>query len=763
MLRRPRFKPHLRVEVVPGEGVFLLSELQQVVLQGRLYELVAPQLDGRPVEEICDRLRGEASAAQVFYTLAQLDKRGCLAEAADDCPAAESALWAEQDVHPAVAAGRLAQTVVEVRAAGNVAAEPLRELLRSLGVRTDAASVPVAGAPGLCSRTDGTPALTVVATDSYLRGDLRTCNANALREGRPWLLVKPIGRRIWLGPLFVPGTTGCWACLAERLQANVPVLAYLEAKRGHTGAAAAHHAGSPATLQAAWALAATAVASWVGRGELPHLEGKVQTLDVLTGESQTHLLVRLPFCPACGQPAAADRPVPPLVLTSGKKGFTADGGHRVCSPEQTLQRHGHHVSPITGAVPLLERDGSGDGVLHVYLSGPNCARRHPNLHRLRADLRSSNCGKGITDVQARAGALCEALERYSGVFRGDEPRRRARLADLGDAAIAPNHCLLFSDKQYRERDSWNAAGHACDEVPLPFDPAAEIDWSPVWSLSRREVRYLPAAYCWFNYPQPAGRAFCYACSNGNAAGNTVEEAVLQGFLELVERDSVALWWYNRLRRPALDLDSFAEPYLDELRAFLRAHHRDLWALDLTSDLGVPVVAALSRRTGGGAEQVLFGLGAHLDARLALLRAVTELNQMLGPVLNASLDDPAVGRLTDRATLQWLRTATLANQPYLVPLDGPARRAADFPACRSNDLKDDVLFCQALAERLGSELLVLDQTRPEIGLPVVKVIVPGLRHFWARFAPGRLYDVPVRLGWLSRPRTEEELNPIPMFL
>ena len=63
------------------------------------------------------------------------------------------------------------------------------------------------------------------------------------------------------------------------------------------------------------------------------------------------------------------------------------------------------------------------------------------------------------------------------------------------------------------------------------------------------------------------------------------------------------------------------------------------------------------------------------------------------------------------------------------------------------MAEDVRLCQALVERQGMEMMVLDQTRPEIGLPVVKVIVPGLRHFWARFAPGRLYDVPVRLGWL----------------
>ena len=61
-----------------------------------------------------------------------------------------------------------------------------------------------------------------------------------------------------------------------------------------------------------------------------------------------------------------------------------------------------------------------------------------------------------------------------------------------------------------------------------------------------------------------------------------------------------------------------------------------------------------------------------------------------------------------------------------------------------------------------EMLVLDQTRADIGVSVAKVIVPGLRHFWARFAPGRLYDVPVQMGWLTRPLKEEELNPIPIF-
>jgi ribosomal protein S12 methylthiotransferase accessory factor len=80
-----------------------------------------------------------------------------------------------------------------------------------------------------------------------------------------------------------------------------------------------------------------------------------------------------------------------------------------------------------------------------------------------------------------------------------------------------------------------------------------------------------------------------------------------------------------------------------------------------------------------------------------------------------------------------------------------------------DLLQDVKAAEKLVRDRGMELLVLDQTRPDVGLPVVRVIVPGLRHFWARFAPGRLFDTPVELGRLSRATAYGDLNPIPLFV
>jgi ribosomal protein S12 methylthiotransferase accessory factor len=89
--------------------------------------------------------------------------------------------------------------------------------------------------------------------------------------------------------------------------------------------------------------------------------------------------------------------------------------------------------------------------------------------------------------------------------------------------------------------------------------------------------------------------------------------------------------------------------------------------------------------------------------------------------------------------------------------------ADYSRDYSDDILENIHLCQKIVEQQGMQMLVLDQTRPDIGVPVVKVVVPGLRHFWTRFAPGRLYDVPVKMGWLERPLKEEELNPIAMFL
>jgi oxazoline/thiazoline synthase len=148
--------------------------------------------------------------------------------------------------------------------------------------------------------------------------------------------------------------------------------------------------------------------------------------------------------------------------------------------------------------------------------------------------------------------------------------------------------------------------------------------------------------------------------------------------------------------------------------------------------------------------VEYGSGSHFDARIALLRSLTELNQFLSIGLmgarNAGSDDGSGPfRLTDH--------------PYLTPNGNPAVRPDFGSKFGRLDRREQVMVCVQIAKRAGLDFLVLDQTRPDIEVPVVRVMVPGLRHFYRRFGPGRLYDIPVKLGWLERPLLETELNPL----
>jgi len=450
-----------------------------------------------------------------------------------------------------------------------------------------------------------------------------------------------------------------------------------------------------------------------------------------------------------------------------KKTFTEDGGHRICLPEETAERYEHHISPITGIISTLRRTSSTHNrVIHDYVAEYQTI--HPSypgsdLNSLQSFLRRRSGGKGKTDTQARTSALCEALEGYSGFYQGDEITVKARYAQLDPLAIHPHTCLLFSDAQYRHREISNAGASPVEWIPRPFDEDWEIDWTPVWSLTNNVVKYVPTAYCYYSYPLPGDYQFCIADSNGNAAGNTREEAILQGLMELVERDSIALWWYNQVKRPAVDLNSFDEPYIHALLAYYRSAGREVWALDITGDMEIPAFVALSRCVDTSPEQIMFGFGAHFDPTIALLRAVTELNQMVSQ-LPLDLNAWPANTPVEKNMKSWCTSATLEEQPYLAPdASQPLRVWQSYSRLWSDDLREDILTGVDILQRHNIEVLVLDQTRPDVGLKVVKVIAPGMRHFWARLAPGRLYDVPVRLGWLPVALREEQLNPTPMFL
>ncbi|HLM42881.1 MAG TPA: TOMM precursor leader peptide-binding protein, partial [Myxococcaceae bacterium] len=556
------------------------------------------------------------------------------------------------------------------------------------------------------------PGLPVVLVEDYLHPELEALNQRALAEHQPWLLIKPVGAVVWIGPLFRPGKTGCWQCLAQRLRPQRELESFLE-RQGATlpppGTCAL-----PTTQAMAYQLAAHELARWIASDSDsaseeagPSVEGQVLSLDLISLALRWHVLTRRPQCPACGAPA---RPPPealpaPLELRSRPKHPAREARGRTLAPESILQRYGHHVSPLTGVVSELKRLGPGDDGLHTYIGSYPLPLVPDSPRMLRRSLGQRAYGKGRTEAQARASALCECLERACGMFRAEEELvRRASYRELGELALSPQVFMGFSERQLETGE---------DGAPRPFPGDAVFDWTPLRSLTSQAVRYLPTACCYMFHPGP-DRAFFQGDSNGNASGATLEEAILHGLLELVERDAVALWWYNRVARPGVALSSFEDPFFREQEALHRGLRRELWVLDITSDFGIPTVAALSRRTDQPCEDILFGFGCHLEPELALTHAVTELQQMLPAVPHGGPDGHGEYRVQDARALQWWRTATAANQPYLRPYASAApSTAASLPRLASEDVQQDVWRCVRIAERLGLETYVLDQTRADV--------------------------------------------------
>ena len=708
-----RWRPDLHPHVVPSEGVFLLGEQGSVLLREPLFVAVAPFLvgTGQPASEIVGRLHGRIPPAEVYYALGLLQQKGYI--------------WEDEPPPPP-------EIAVAVRAFG----------------RTNAQSFTAALAQHTIA-VHGDAPLLVAITDDYLRPELGELNREALASGRPWLLVRPWGREIWLGPHFVPHQTACWACLASRLRGQRHTERYLQQRLGTDEPLA------PATPNPTHEIvAASLVAGWV-KGLGTRDEGHVRSNDFsrplilfnpATWQSEAHPVTKRPQCPACGQPdwVAIYQNQPPHFAPQPKTTSTwgRPSADRLPELEPLLSR-------ITGLVGRLTPQHHGPA--HVFTAEANLALPLADLGRLRRTVRGRAGGKGLSEAQARMGALAESVERYCGVAQGDEPIITAKLGEL-DGAIHPHELLQFSERQYTERARWNERDSLFNYVPEPFDDQQPIAWSKLWEVGTGRPRYIPSALAYYGIEAAWGRAD----SNGCAAGGTLAEAFVQGFCELVERDSVAMWWYNRLPRPAVDLASFGQPYLEQMVAYHAQLGRALWVLDVTADLGVPTFAAVSRRTAAP-EKIMLGFGAHLSAEAAVLRAVAELNQLLPAVLT---DQPS----PDREAEAWWQGATLANQPYLAA-DGsqPLKTASDYVNLASGDWAEDVATCVRVANGRGLTPLVLDQSRPDVPLKVVRVVVPGLRHFWARFRRGRLYDVPVGLGWVGEATAEEWLNPVAMFL
>lgn len=415
---------------------------------------------------------------------------------------------------------------------------------------------------------------------------------------------------------------------------------------------------------------------------------------------------------------------------------------RCCSLSREQLALSVHCSPLTGIVSSVTV--TPEPFAGSYSASGRFVAPLP-VRKSRPLLRAQNAlGKGHTRQQAIDSCIGEALERYSLIYTGAERLVRARLNDL--PAIDPREILLVSDRQYETRESWNASHDDRYWIPERFDPAAPLDFLAGLDLAANQTVYVPAACClmWYRFG-PGERRFASADSIGCGAGRTLASATASALLEWVERDSLAIWWYNRVRRPAVVIESFDSSYLNRIRDALQSARRDLFLIDITTDLAIPTYVAVSPARGG--TEPLFASAAHPEPREAALKAASEVAQLIFSTVQTGAIEPEIHA--------WLNLATMENQPFLAPI-GFAQAP---PEPNALSAEEAVKLCVERMTASGLRPIAIDHSRPDVLLKTVRAVAPGMRHIWARFAAGRLFDVPVRMGWRSEPLTEEALNSI----
>src|ERR1700722_1759647 len=729
----PQFAPNFSVYVLPPDVVCLYSENRKFFLHGELYCALAVAIaeGGQSFRDLARALEPRFPSDKIQEALKRLIDRRYIVRASRSSAGVAAAYWASLGLLPESAEKALQKYRVRVQAIDVEGATELGDALTGLGVRVVKRSAD----------------LTVTLVSDYLDGRLAELNRQHLSDRTPWLLAPPSGIFPLVGPVVSPGQSACWMCLADRMKRNREIKALLE--RGEARCVAVSPLVQQPVGTSAVGLASVEIAKAIATDFRTELRDHIISLDLSGSTIAKHHVAARPQCPACGRKELRDprREPKPIELAAGGKLIMTSGGYRTLSSRATVARFRKYVSPLTGVVSRLERIEADLPLNTNFHATHNFSPPAETVADLRAGLGGGSFGKGSTAEQGEASALMEAIERYSGIFQGDEIRVTRRFTDFPSGeAIVPNKVLLFSDAQYRRH---KAPMPDSDDMqtPAPFDRSGEIEWSPVWSLRDKRFKYLPTTLLYFFYRGPAAYL---ADSNGCAAGNTREEAIVQGFLELVERDAYAIWWYNRLQRAEVDLSQFDDSYIRDLQNQLAETGRRLWVLDVTSDFGIPTFVAVTHWIQKGQENIEFGSGAHFDTRIALLRALTELNQFLSIGLMG-------GGTGEKTSLDGTTPLRLQDHPFLTPSSDPAIEPGLGAKFDHLNTRDQVTACVRLAKRAGLDFLVLDQTRPDIEVPVVRVIVPGLRHFYRRFGPGRLYDVPVKLGLRDQPLSEHELN------
>lgn len=377
------------------------------------------------------------------------------------------------------------------------------------------------------------------------------------------------------------------------------------------------------------------------------------------------------------------------------------GTHRVIAPSKTIEINQDKLKTagITRIADITDLDRIG---LPIYTAiRPTAEEGGVSIYG----------GKGISRDHAKASAMMEGFERYSAERQDSDKSIKASLSEISEYGefIEPKSLNLPKELEKKGIDNLS------------------LEWSIAHDLISDNDYYIPTNAIFHPYnPKDNEDRLFKSNTNGLASGNILEEAILHGMLEVIERDAWSIFELTHKNYAQIDLNTIESDIVNETIDRFESEGIKIKLMDFTADVKIPTIAASADDTvTKDAGLLTLGMGTHLDPEVAILRALTEVAQSRATQINGAREDTVRADFAREAGYERMKRI---NRYYFKEEENKINLSDIENKSTSSITKDIEIVKEELMANNITKILYTDLTRPELDISVVRVIIPEMEIY-----------------------------------
>ena len=377
------------------------------------------------------------------------------------------------------------------------------------------------------------------------------------------------------------------------------------------------------------------------------------------------------------------------------------GTHRVIAPSKTIEINENKlkVAGITRIADITDLDRIG---LPIYTAiRPTAEDGAVSIYG----------GKGITKDHAKASAMMEGFERYSAERQDIDETIIASLSEIEEFGEYIDPKSLNLPKEFEKKD--------INDLSLEWSKSIDL-------ISNREY-YIPTNAIYHPYiSKDDSQSLFKSNTNGLASGNILEEAILHGIFEVIERDAWSIFELTHKNYAQIDISSIENEIIIDIIEKFESEGIKIKLMDFTADIKIPTIAASADDTiTKDAGLLTLGMGTHLDPEVAILRALTEVAQSRATQINGAREDTVRADFAREAGYERMKRI---NKFYFRDEEEQIKLSDIENKSTSSITRDIEIVKDELVSNDIQKILYSNLTRPELDVSVVRVVIPEMELY-----------------------------------